>query len=124
MVEYLKRKNRSLEDYGLRCPIRTEEKMTEFKKLENMEVVKLENSGDNIEGIYRGFDESRQYPGSYALKIETGGKVRIVFVSNIVIDLLTAHNIEQGREINVLYTGKKKSENSGREYKTYELFAK
>ena len=96
----------------------------EFKKATPGDVVKFEKAGDTISGKYIGYEESKQYAKSYAVKVDTAEGIKAVFVSGIVIDLIESNSITKGTEIIIEYLGKKKSETSGREYNTYDLHYK
>jgi len=95
-----------------------------FKEATSGDVVKFEKVGDNISGVLIGWEESRQYPNSYAVKIKNPAdeKPKVVFVSAIVIDLFKSNNITAGNDIMIQYQGKKKSQTSGMEYNDYKVF--
>jgi len=101
-------------------------KMEEMQEAKPADVVKFEKEGDNIEGIYLGHEESKQYPKSYALKFcsKLGGVNKVVFVSAILIDLLKTNLINIEDSIKIVYQGKKKTADNTREYNDYKLFFK
>lgn len=96
-----------------------------FKEATGGDVVKFENEGDKLEGIYRGHEESKQFPNSYALSVETGkDEVKVVFVSGIVIDLINKNDIAKGTQIKLEFLGLKKTQDGKREYNDYKLLYK
>ena len=102
-----------------------ENKMAEeFKEATSGDVVKFEKEGDNLEGTYLGHEESKQYPGSYAVKIRKNDEVKVVFVSAIVIDLIKGNGIVPGTEVKIDFLGKKKTQDGKREYNDYKLLYK
>lgn len=99
--------------------------MDEYMEATAGNVIKLENEGDFIEGIYKGFEESKQFKESYALTvIGDDNKPQVAFVSGIVIDLLQRNDIKPNDRVKVVFKGMKKAEKSGREYKTYQVLYK
>lgn len=127
MVNYTTKGNKNLNTYGIKNPVPTGEliKMSEeYKEATSGDVVKFKNEGDSVEGVYQGYEESKQYPDSYALKIKVGEDLKVVFVSGIVIDLIESNSVMKGQDVKLEYTGKKKSEKTGRNYNTYKLLYK
>jgi hypothetical protein len=98
---------------------------TKLKKLTSGQVVKFEAAGDSISGKLVGWEESRQYPGSYALKVKNPADSdnKVVFVSEICISKLKDNNVQPGQDIMVEFLGKVKAEKSGREYNDYNVYA-
>ncbi len=93
-----------------------------FEKLENGEVVKLNDENTEIIGTYIGIEESKMYPNSFALKYkDLDNKSKVTFVSNIVNDLLISNQVVIGMPIKVKFIGKKQS-SSGLEYNNYEVY--
>ncbi len=126
-MNYLPKKNQPLDKWGLHNPIRDGEciKMSkDFKEATSGDVFKFEKAGDSIEGVYQGYEESRQYPDSYAVRIKQGDEVRVVFVSGIVIDKLTANGVKAGQEINIEFLGKKQNQKKTQEYNDYKVLYK
>lgn len=115
-----------LDDYG----IHLEMDFSKIRKVKSMayeeatpgDVIKFEKPGDFVEGIYIGYEESRQFPGSFALKYAVSQNVKVVFVSGIVIDLIRTNSIEKGDKIKVLFEGKKKNKAGTHEYNDYKVF--
>lgn len=96
----------------------------ELKQATSGDVVKFENEGDAVEGKLIGFEPSRQYPDSYAVRVQTSEGVKIVFTSGIVVSLIEANNISKGQYVKIVYKGKKKNKEGTREYNDYDLFYK
>lgn len=96
----------------------------EFKQAVSGDVVKFEEAGDTLEGIYVGYEESKQYPGSFAIKVKDGDDVKIAFASGIVIDLIKSNNIQANMDIKIVFKGMAKTKDGTKEYKTYEVFYK
>lgn len=88
------------------------------------DVVKFEKDGDAIEGKLIGFEPSRQYPDSYAVKVDTKDGIKIVFVSGIVVDLISSNSLKKGQEIKIVYKGKKRNKKDTADYNDYELLYK
>jgi len=123
MVIYQKG-NQELSNWGIKDPITPrKKKMTDWKEAKLGDVVKLE-AGDRIEGKFIELEQSKLYPDSYALKVETLDGIKVVFVSTIVKGLLESNSIMKNQEIAVLYKGLKKNEAGTRDYKDYSLFFK
>lgn len=97
-------------------------KEKEMKEATSGDVVKFENEGDSIEGTFLGYEESRQYKGSYAVSFKEGDKSKVVFVSGIVVDLIKRNSIEIGQHIRIVFQGKKKTSDGKRDYNDYKLF--
>lgn len=99
--------------------------MSEYKEATSGDVVKFEKEGDSLEGKYVGHEESAQYKNSFALKIDVKDKgVKVVFVSNIVIDLLKTNSIKQGQQIKVEFLGLVENQAKTFKYKDYKLLFK
>lgn len=120
------RGNKCLTVWGFKDPIHYYPNIMlggeKMKEATSGEVIKLEKEGDSIEGIYNGYEESKQFKGSYAVKISVDGKPNVVFVSGIVVDLIETNSIKIGMKIKIQYTGKQKSSKSGMDYNTYKVF--
>ena len=123
MVEYAKKGNRGLDELGIKSPLNRAEmvRMGEFKEAVDADVIKFEKEGDAIEGEFRGYEESKQYAKSYAIKINTAAGLKVVFASGILIDKLETNSVKSGQQIRITFLGKKKAEKSGREYNDYKL---
>jgi len=97
----------------------------EFKKAETGKVVKFEEKGDSIEGVYIGWKESSMYEKSYGVEIETEDEgLKVVFVSSIVTDLIATNQIQKGMTIKIVYEGKVQTQDGKREYKDYSVYFK
>lgn len=92
-----------------------------MKELTSGNVVKLQQ-GERIDGTFINIEPSAQYKDSYALKIQVGNDIKVIFVSNIVKDLITGNNIQQGKKISVLYKGLKSNKSGTAKYKDYTVF--
>ena len=101
-----------------------EQKTDGYKQAQSGEIIKLDTPGLIIEGIYLGYEESKQFPGSWALRIKIVDDIKVVFVNNIVVDLIESNNIKKNQEIKLEFLGMKKAEKSGREYKDFNLYYK
>jgi hypothetical protein len=102
--------------------------MTEQKKLKKLtsgNVFKFEKAGDSVSGKLVGYEESKMFPNSYAVKIKNpaNNDNTIVFVSEIVISKLKDANIQPGQDVMIEFLGMVKSEKSGMEYKNYDVYA-
>jgi hypothetical protein len=102
--------------------------MAENKKLKELgsgDVIKLENAGDSISGMLISWEESRMFPGSYAVRLRNPNKEQpqVVFVSNVVIDKIKLNNIQPGQDIMIEFAGLVKSGKSGMSYKNYKVYA-
>ncbi len=97
----------------------------EYKEAASGDVVKFENAGDFAEGELVGYEESKQYPNSYAVRFkDSDGEIKVVFVSGIVIDLFNSNSIKNGQEIKIEYLGKEKTKDGKREYNNYKVLYK
>ena len=95
----------------------------EWKKAESGQVFKFVKENDSVEGIYLGHEQSKMYPESFAVTLKRpDDTIVIVFVSNIIAELLKKNQIHINQKIKIVYLGKKKSETSGMEYNNYELY--
>ena len=92
-----------------------------MKELTSGNVFKLAE-GQRADGEFCGIEPSAQFKDSYALKIKTGGDLKVLFVSNIVKDLLTANNVQPGQKISVLFKGMKSNKSGTAKYKDYAVF--
>lgn len=118
-------KTSKLQDYGIENPIRSVKNMKEniiYEEAKETDIIKFEKSGDYLEGEYLDFEESRQYPGSFIIKVNTDTGLKGVFVSGIVIDKIRNNMIKQGVLIKIEYLGKKKTQDNKREYNDYKLY--
>ena len=95
-----------------------------YKKATSGDVVKFETDGDFVEGKLIGFEPSRQFPDSYAVKVETEDGIKVVFVSGIVVDLINANSVKKGQQVKLLFKGKKDNKAKTAKYNDYELFFK
>ena len=95
----------------------------DWKLAVNSEVLKLEE-GERIEGKFISIEESKKFSNSYALTIKTLEGNKVIFVNDIVKDLLLKHSIQHNQEIALLYVGKVKNQKGDNEYKMFELFYK
>jgi hypothetical protein len=95
-----------------------------FKEAVSGDVVKLDKEGASVAGVLIGYEESKMFPGSYAVKLRNPAKETpfVVFVSNIVIQKIKDSNIQIGQDLMIEFTGMKKSASSGMEYKDYKVF--
>jgi len=98
-----------------------------FKRAELGEVVKFGETGEHIEGVYMGYEESSQYKDSYALSFKDSDGVKIIFVNKIIIDIIN-RNVKEfvvgSTIIRVIYKGKQKTQDGKKEYHDYEVFFK
>lgn len=108
---------------------KNEQKKNEQKKdeqwdeVEQAEVKKLETENDYIVGYFVDIEKSRKFPKSFALRYKESGKLRVVFVNNIVDDLIKTVKLNEGDKFKLVYTGLKSSDDeSGNEYKTFKLY--
>ena len=95
----------------------------QYKKATSGDVVKLVNKGDSVSGVYLGYEESKQYTGTYAVKVKNPASesATVVFVSGIVIDLIKTNNIIPGMDIMIEFKGMGQNK-IGQEYKTYDVY--
>jgi hypothetical protein len=94
----------------------------EYKEATSGDVIKFVNDGDSIEGVLMGYEESQQYPDSFAVHVKTNDGLKCVFVSKMVIDKFKAHNIMLQDEIKIVFNGKKPTQDGKREYNDYSVF--
>lgn len=114
-------RNKFLDEYINENKTQKVKTMSEWKEAKSGDVIKFENEGDSLEGIYQGFEESTQYPGSYAIKVKKGEDIKVGFTSKIVTDLLKSNGINIGQEIKIIYTGMQTTKDGSKEYKSYSL---
>jgi len=100
-----------------------EKKNGKFKELKSGDVVKFTKPGESISGTFISIEESKQFANSYAVKLKVGDDIKVVFVSNIVADMLKTNNVQPGSDLMIEFTGKKTSEKSGMDYNTYKVYA-
>jgi len=94
-----------------------------WKELESGDVIKLE-AGEQVNGKFVLLEESRTYKDSYALTLETPQGQKVLFVSNIVKDLLQKNGITPGQEIAVMFKGMRKNKAGTAEYKDYSVMVR
>lgn len=92
-----------------------------MKEATSGDVFKFEKKGDAIEGVYMGYEASKQFPSSFALRVSVSGKPVVAFVSGIVIDLIKTNNIMSGQKVRVEFLGKKKTQDGKKEYNDYKV---
>lgn len=97
--------------------------MNQMQELKTGDVYKFTATGQKIEGIYMGYEESKQYPQSYAVKMNVEGTLQVVFVSAIVIDMLNSNDIIKGKKIQIEFLGKIKTKDGKRTYNNYKVYA-
>lgn len=85
------------------------------------DVVKLE-AGQSISGIFVVIEPSKMYKDSFALKLRQADRLKTIFVSSIVADLISGNSIMSGQDIKLTFKGKVKAQNGKFEYNDYELF--
>lgn len=95
-----------------------------FREATSGDVVKFEKEGDSVQGTYVGYEESKQYPNSYAVRVKNGEGIKTVFTSGIVLDLIKTNSIVAGTEIKIVFKGKKKTSDGKREYNDYKVYYK
>ena len=95
----------------------------EWQEASNSEVIKLQ-AGDRVEGEYLGLEESALFTGSYTLNIRVSNENKVLFVNDILKDLIIKNKISMGQQIAILYIGDKKNLKGTRSYKEYKLFFK
>ena len=100
-----------------------EKNKEDWKEATSSEVIKLQ-AGERVEGEYLGMEESALFPSSYALNIRVSGENKVLFINDILKDLIVKNKIEMGQNIAVLYVGDKKNQKGTRSYKEYKLFFK
>lgn len=122
------KKNHALKEYGQEEGNMTEEKQEEvpegFKEATSGDVVKFENPGDNITGELISVEPSRQFEKSFAVRLKQAEGIKTVFVSAIVVDLLTANQVKPGMTVKIEYLGKAKTKDGAREYNDYKVYFK
>lgn len=96
--------------------------MTEWKKVEDADVVKFDDEGQSVEGKYLGVKESGMYKDSYAVSLEVEGKQKVVFGSTVLTDKIASSGINKGQMIRIIYKGKRKNQAGTHEYKDYEVW--
>ena len=94
-----------------------------FKEARAFELVKLEKKGDIVKGIFLSLEESKKFPGSWALKYNDDDKNMSVFINKIGYELFTA-NVTVGKEFILTHDGKVKTADKSKEYHTYKLLYK
>jgi len=99
----------------------TKTKGENMKELTSGNVMKL-NEGQSAEGTFQGIEVSAQFKDSYALKMKIGNNLQVIFVSNIVKDLLTANNVQVGDKIKVHFKGMKSNKSGTAKYKDYAVY--
>lgn len=96
--------------------------IAKMKLAKDSEVTKLENENDKVEGKLISCEPSSLYPDSWALKLDTDKGLVTTFVNVIVKQRIDENSIRHGDNIVVVYKGLKKSERTGREYKSYDVY--
>lgn len=90
-------------------------------ELNSGNVLKLAE-GQRADGEFCGIDPSAQFKDSYALKLKQADGIKVIFVSNIVKDLLSVNNVQPGARIGVLFKGLKDNKSKTARYKDYAVF--
>ena len=93
----------------------------EYIQATSGDVVKLE-AGQSISGVFVVIEPSKMYKDSFALKLRQGDRLKTIFVSSIVAELISGNSIMTGQDIKLTYKGKVKAQNGKFEYNDYELF--
>lgn len=84
-------------------------------------VVKLEK-GEVLIGRLVSVEPSNSFEGSYAITVENEENgLQMLFVSNIVVDLITKHSIAKDDLVAIKYLGLVQNKAKTREYKDYEV---
>lgn len=92
-----------------------------MKELTSGNVMKL-TAGQSAEGTFQGIEPSAQFKDSFALKLKIGNDLKVIFVSNIVKDLLTANNVQHGQKVKVHFKGMKPNKSGTANYKDYAVY--
>ena len=95
--------------------------MGEWNLVKDGEPVKLENENDSIEGEFINYEQSQQYPDSFAVKIQATDGIKVIFANNVLKEKIDNSQVKQGNSIKIVYKGLVKSKN-GREYKQYDVY--
>jgi len=93
-----------------------------MKELTSGNVVKLAE-GDRLDGKFVSCEQSAQYKDSYAIKVDDNDEIKVLFVNNIVKDLLETHTVKPGQKISILYVGLRDNKTGTAKYKDYKVFA-
>lgn len=83
--------------------------------------MKLEKKGDSIVGVLLGYEESKMYAGSYAISLRVDDEISVIFTNNIVVDMIKKNNLI-GRDVKIVFNGKKKTQDGSKEYNDFEVF--
>lgn len=114
--------NKNLKRYGFGYPFKEKEKMEkEYEEVGGGEVIKLEKPNEQVTGLYKGIEESKQFKDSYALRLRIDGEDKILFVNNIVKDKIEQGNVEIDNEIRITFLGKVKNVKGDRQYNSYKV---
>jgi len=130
MIFYLAKKNKKLTTYGIEYPVKKKQTKVnkmgneEYKEATSGDVIKFEKEGDSLEGKYMGYEESATYKDSFALKVKTTEGLKVVFVSSIVVDLISSNNIQKEQQIKLVYNGMIQNKAKTFKYKDYKLLFK
>ena len=88
------------------------------------DVIKLENAGDKLEGIYISHELSKKFADSFAVHLRVGEDIKVLFASQILVDLIVKNGIQNGDKVRIVYEGKKQNEAKTFSYHNYKLFYK
>lgn len=115
---------RQKEFYDMRYKNMTKEKTGQsngWKTADNGTIVKFENEGDIVKGVFQGIEESKTYKNSWALKFLENEDLKVVFITKMAHDLITTNDIMKGDEFILEYRGKKETEDKKFKYNNYAL---
>ena len=93
-----------------------------FEKVEDGELFKFENKGDEFIGQFASIEESKKFPDSFLVKVRDGENMKAVFVNKIVADKIFTAQVQLGHMIKIVFLGKKKNEQGTREYNNFDVF--
>jgi hypothetical protein len=97
-----------------------------LKEARENNLVKFEESGSKLSGLFFNIEESKSsnFPNSksYLVSVKKDdGQIYSVFVTDIAKRLFDSAEIKKGQYIELIYTGKQKTEDKKRDYHTYKL---
>lgn len=93
----------------------------EWKEQKGGDVVTLA-PGEKISGKYVSMEQSKKFPDSYGVKIDTPEGQKVIFANELLRQKIEDSGVMRGQEVMIIFEGLKKNETGTREYKLFQFF--
>ena len=95
--------------------------LEKYKKAEDGDVVKLDE-GDVLEGKFISMEESKKFPNSFAITLDTEEGQKVLFGNKILFDKIMKAQIKVNQSIAIDYKGLKENQTKTAKYHDYDLY--